>query len=167
MKNMYLLIACCLLTACSTDRRIISFGDVRLVSFQTIGEKIPIVPGQLNGKFAWFIVDTGASITMLNAAEATYYRIQTHSVRQGLTELSGLSSVMDLRWKSFCAIQISDLKVQHHVFIAKEMDALFAMIGKQEGKRIAGIIGSDLLARYSMSLDYGRRTLSFSLPKEN
>lgn len=161
-----MLVTFCLFAACRPVTQVVSAGDERLVPFQTIGEKIPIIPGQLNGKFAWFIVDTGASITMLNASEANYYKIQTQGVRQGLTELSGLSSVvMDLRWRSFCSIQIGDLEFQHNVFIAKEMDALFMMIGKREGKRIAGIIGSDLLARFSMSLDYGRRTLSFNLPQ--
>ncbi len=166
MKNIYLLITFGLFAACRPVTQVASTGNERLIPFHTIGEKIPVVPGQLNGKFAWFIVDTGASITMLNAAEANYYKIQTQGVRQGLTELSGLSSVvMDLRWKSFCSIQIGDLEFQHNVFIAKEMDALFTMIGNREGKRIAGIIGSDLLARFSMSLDYGRRTLSFNLPQ--
>jgi hypothetical protein len=84
-------------------------------------------------------------------------------VRDDLTELTGLSNVMNLRWRSFCSIEIGDLKFGHHAYITKEMDHLFTMIQNSERIRIGGIIGSDLLAKYQMTLNYATRTLSYVL----
>src|SRR5690349_20974148 len=61
------------------------------ISFETVG-CIPIVKGTINGKSTFFIIDTGASITMLNESDADHFGFRSHAdERQHLVGFGGVS----------------------------------------------------------------------------
>lgn len=153
---------CYCLTGCSSTERLSSkSNDSNIIPFRTIGQKIPVIEARLNNRPAWFIVDTGASITLLNATERINFDVAIHNTSHNLKKLSGFSDMIDVTLTSICRIEIGNLVIHHKVYISQEMDRLFSMIEKQEGISIAGILGSDILARYLMNVNYGTRTLSY------
>lgn len=152
------------LSGCASSRDLGAGEGYHVIGFHTIGGKIPLIKASLNNKRAWFIVDTGATITILNAMESKYFGF---SVRRntigGMTEVSGFSDKLSLSGASSCSIAIGPLVIKHHAWRSQEMNALFVTIGKNEKLRIAGILGSDILAKYKMRVNYDNNTLSYRI----
>lgn len=161
VQRLMLFITWYALNSCSSPQHITIANDYHTIPFRTIGQKIPIIQATLNQKNAWFIVDTGASITLLNATEATYFGFSMHQYLRNDTEVSGFLDKLTISKTSLCTIEIGNLKIEHDVYQSLEMNALFITIGNNERMRIAGILGSDLLARYRMNVNYETRTLSY------
>lgn len=152
-----------ILNGCSIPGSVSVQTDYHVIPFRTIGQRIPLISGILNDKRAWFIIDTGASITLLNAAEAGYYGFSMHESHNDLTEVRGFSSQLQLSKTSFCNIEIGQLKIGRSVYRSQEMNQLFRIIENEEKLRIAGVLGSDILARYRMNVNYESKTLSFRM----
>jgi hypothetical protein len=130
------------------------------VGFSTIGGKIPIVKARLNNKNAWFIIDTGATLTILNETQAKHYGFSVHEPRES-KDIIGFSQSLKLSETSGCEIRLGDLVIRHQVYRSEQMNAMFITIANREQIQIAGIIGSDILARYKISVNYNSKTLSY------
>lgn len=164
MQRWIFALACYCISGCSSVESLPREIDGHhMVPFRMVGHKIPMIQAKLNSKPAWFIVDTGASITLLNATERAYFDVAVYNSRKETTELSGFTNRIDVSSTSVCRIEIGKLQMHHKVYISKDMDGLFAMIEKHEQIRVAGILGSDILAKYLMNVNYGTRTLSYNI----
>ncbi len=153
---------CYCLAGCASVESLPAEGsDQRRITFRMIGNKIPMIQARLNNRPAWFIVDTGASITLLNATESLHFEVAAYKSSREATELSGFSNRFDISLTAICRLEIGNLLIRHRVYVSNEMDRLFEMIEKHERIRVAGILGSDILARYLMNINYGTRTLSY------
>lgn len=153
----------CIFNGCSPSEYRATSENYHVIPFYTIGEKIPVIKATLNEKSAWFIVDTGASVTLLNATEAKHFGFSMRAVRGEMGELTGFADRLTLSATSFCRLTIGNLKIGQRAYRSHEMSALFAMIESTEKMKIAGILGSDILARYGMSVNYELKTLSYKI----
>jgi len=163
MYKVLFIMTACIFSCCSPSEYSAKPEDYHVIPFRTIGEKIPVVKASLNDKSAWFIVDTGASVTLLNATEAQHFGFSMRAVRGEMNELTGFADRLTLSATSFCTLTIGNLKIGQRTYRSHEMNALFAIIENTEKMRIAGILGSDILAKYGMSVDYERKTLSYKV----
>lgn len=157
----FVIICYCLFGCSSVESLPIESSNHHKIPFRMIGNKIPMIQARLNNRPAWFIVDTGASITLLNATESAHFEVAAYKSSREATELSGFSNRFDISLTAICSIEIGILLISHKVYLSNEMDRLFQMIEKHERIRVAGILGSDILARYLMNVNYGTRTLSY------
>lgn len=123
-------------------------------------KNVPIVKGTINGITAYFIVDTGSTITVLN---------------EGLQYQYGFSVVKNRFWNKRCVIgmggrcylkQVDDVIVglggMHLEFVNKSSD--LTMLSAQFAAHdieIAGIIGNDLLCFLGSRIDLHARTIVF------
>jgi hypothetical protein len=134
---------------------------VRSVNFYTIG-KIPVIRTRLNGKQAHFIVDTGASVSILNEAEASYYGFTVmNSNIYATTEVLGFNGSALTGKVNTCTIEIGDVAIKYGNFRSKNMQDFAYILQKNENIRLAGILGADLMNRYSMSINFMDKTISF------
>lgn len=163
LQRYLLIIAGLIFNGCSSAENATIQQDYHVIPFGTIGHRIPVIKAILNEKNAWFIVDTGASITLLNATAAQHFGFSMHNSHGELMELTGFSDNLMLSKTSFCRIEIGHLKIGQSMYRSHEMNALFTTIEKQENIRIAGVLGSDILARYRMNVNYETRTLSYRM----
>ncbi len=123
-----ILVAGLIFNGCSTSSNVPAETDYHVIPFRTIGKRIPLISAQLNNKRAWFIVDTGASITLLNETEAEYFGFSMYHVNHDVTEMRGFSSKLKLSRTSFCNIEIGPLKVGKNVYRSQDMNGLFRII---------------------------------------
>lgn len=122
--------------------------------------KVPMIKGSINGKLAYFIVDTGASFTVLNEGESKYYGFSVHdNAYYQACQMVGIGGISDLKEARKAHIKLGEQEI---AFINKSMP-MHGIQGHFRGHRIrvAGIIGTDLLSIMGCQIDYKNRKLVF------
>jgi hypothetical protein len=149
-----------LIISCSPVRPLYENEDCH-VPFRTHAG-IPLIKVKLNGKTAHFIVDTGASVSLLNEGEAEYFGFQTRS-DEDLDEVcvTGLNGTAVANRVSPCVLELGTLTVRSHHFKSRDMVEFSRPFMDQAGIRIAGILGSDLMMYYHLQIDYKNHMISF------
>jgi hypothetical protein len=162
LKSAFLSVVFVTAIRCSSSE-FIAEKDYYVIPFRMVGTSIPVVKATLNDKDAWFIVDTGASATLLNMSLAQYFGISPYrDLRRGDIEINGLGGSMSFE-SAICKIKIGQLTIHHAALKSKSLNGLFAAINKKENMEIAGILGSDILLRCHINVNYDSQTLSFKL----
>jgi predicted aspartyl protease len=149
----YLLIVVVLFTSCRPATR-----TNQSINFFSIVH-IPVVEGRINGKVAFFIVDTGASCSILNESVAKHYGFKTMLVQD--EHLMGLNGTARMKTAYDYSITLSVLKIKGVTFRTRKIDELVDVIKNNESIAIAGIIGSDVLKKYQMGIDFRTNKISF------
>lgn len=112
---------------------------------------------------AWFIIDTGASATLINRSMCKYFGIPDYpDYGSSRTQLNGLGGAVELE-SSRCRIGLGSLSIWHAALRSSELNNLFSFISSREHIPVAGILGSDLLSLYHLSINYGNYTLSYRI----
>lgn len=147
--------------SCSPVRSLYENEEPPHVPFRTHGG-IPLIKAKLNGKTAHFIVDTGASVSLLNEGEAEYFGFQTRPDELYnevcVTDLNGTTTANRV---SPCVLELGNLTVRSHHFKSRNMVEFSKPFMEREGIRIAGILGSDLMTYYRLQIDYKNYVISF------
>ena len=123
----------------------------------------PIVVGKLNGKKAYFLVDSGADICILNKKDVGRYNIRYRKSNSKGNKISGLGS--RLEGNILVAINSNFYlgnKKMEACFKVMDLSIIKGSIGSRSGVWINGIIGSDLMKKYQFIIDYSRQELSFT-----
>jgi hypothetical protein len=136
-----------------------TYDNVTKMRFSTVG-KIPVVSGKINGKNAYFIIDTGASCSILNQSGSVHYGF-AHLAHAG-DQVTGLGGKVDIHQAVNCLVEFGPLKLRHMSFRTKNLDYLTDIIKQQESITIDGIIGSDILNRYGISIDFKHNLICFN-----
>ena len=113
---------------------------------------LPIVEGTLNGKRALFLLDTGASVSILDLKSATNY-----NVRIGTTEDMGIGGyggvTSDINSLSNVDLRLGAEKMKDK-FSGKDIQYLVQAIRKNTGYTIVGIIGNNNITESRLILDF-------------
>jgi hypothetical protein len=111
-----------------------------------------------------WIIDTGASKSVLDISLKTYYEIldsdnedDYHSagINQGMME----TSVGKMFFLKLGELEISDQKVA-----LIDLSHVNEIYGKYSSCRIAGLLGGDILMQYKCCIDYESKTIQFQFP---
>jgi hypothetical protein len=128
------------------------------VSFKTVN-KIPVVEGKINGKKAYFIIDTGASISLLNETEANKFGFRFFT-SEGL-EVHGLGGNGQINEATHCQVEFGSLKIRGLKFHTKQLNEVVRVIRQNEDIEIAGIIGANVIDYYGVTIDYRNRKIYY------
>lgn len=129
------------------------------IKFRTV-KNIPVIEGRLNGKPALFIIDTGASVSILNKSDSRRFGFRcTDSAGHHVAGLGGGNSEMNLAIN--CEVEFGTMKLRNVRFHAKGLGRVVSVISAHEGVRITGIIGANIIEQYKITIDYKNRTISF------
>ena len=124
----------------------------------------PIVLGKLNGKKAYFLVDSGADISLIDASQKKKYGIRTTDLDLTNREIYDLSSkhkkVVPVAKE--VQVRLCDELVKGR-FLVLDIETLVDAIRRSNGIKIAGIIGSDVMKKYAFLIDYGEKEVRFSM----
>ena len=113
--------------------------------------KYLLVEGKLNGKPAFFLVDTGASYSILHQKLARRYGFQlVDLLRQEATGFGGNSSRLQVAVGASIGIGTREASMG---FLAQDLYKIIRFIHQESNMVIAGIIGSDFLSRFRCKLD--------------
>lgn len=137
-------------------------GNTGYLHFTTIA-RIPVIEARINGKDAWFIIDSGASCSLLNESAAEHFNFKFNGLLN--EHVHSLNGDAKLNRATNCKIDLGPLRISHHMFHTKEMGAIVSAIEEREDITISGIIGADILRQFKITLDFGNNVLLFPVPK--
>jgi len=117
---------------------------------------------KVDGRKCRFLIDTGASKSVIDKS----YFIN-HLGKAGLKtvkqETAGLhSSTAESYYGSVKAVELGKHLVKNYKIAAVDLSHVNTVYGKLKKPKIHGILGSDLMLRYKMIVDYG--ALKIHLP---
>ena len=130
-----------------------SGGAVPFVS----ANKIPIVKGKINGDDAYFIVDSGASISLLDSKQDKKYGFFTAESQDGggVAGYGGNTTMMDVIG---AVVNVGGITFEGP-FMSQDISNVVSAIEKSDGIHISGIIGSNIMTKAGIIIDYTHNSL--------
>lgn len=101
----------------------------------------------------WFIFDTGASHTVIDAKRAAALQLRA----RGRTTGEGPAGTAEAARLEPTRLRLGDMEVTGLVTYALDLDFLGAPIGRA----VSGGVGNDVIGRFVVEIDYAARTLNF------
>jgi predicted aspartyl protease len=118
----------------------------------------PFVAVDIEGKKCRFLIDTGASKSVIDKHfYETKLERKLKKIRQETTGLH--STVMESYTGSLKKLTIGQLVISSYPIAAVDLMHVNATYKKMKVKTIHGILGSDLLKKHNMVIDYGQSKL--------
>ena len=136
--------------------QVVSPGDtVKVIKFMS-ANKIPVIEGKINGKRAYFIVDSGASVSVLDIAQDDYYNFNSMPIDE---EAAGYGGVV--KFYQVIAVRVAvGPSIVRTQFRSQDLSSIVELIRQHEGVRISGILGSDVWKDLDALIDYKNRSIA-------
>jgi len=156
MKNLliYLFISVLFISCQAQDNSFEGDGKVDFIAVS----KVPVVEGTINGKKAFYIVDSGASLSVLDDNQSEYFDFSTSKSNMAAAGYGGVASfgnAYDVK------LTIGGKKFDTD-FKSQDLSKIIDLIRENDGVEISGIIGSDIMKDYHFIIDYSELTISIS-----
>lgn len=128
-----------------------------MVKVKSLSEKRLIVEGLVNGKKAYFLLDTGASVGMYDENKAKRYGLSRGRAFNG--KLVGGGGAMETSYMSNTPASIHERMVSQ--FVLGDLSGIVESIRQQTGKEIIGIISLPQMKMAHISLDLDDNEIIF------
>jgi hypothetical protein len=128
---------------------------IRIINLQ----QKPIVAGTLNGKKVYFLLDTGSDFTLLNETETKKYGFKTVNRESALSVNKAVGvggTIVEFKSVYNVSISLGSTRIST-TCLAYDMSLLVTIIRNRSGIEISGIIGSDVMKRYGVIIDYANK----------
>ena len=113
-----------------------------------------LVKGRINnGEELDFLFDTGASETIIDRRVAA----ENFLLKEGMASLTALSGAVSLNTTTIGRLELGNL-------VVNDLDSRILDLSGQSrnlGRRLAGIIGTNVISRYVVAIDYGKTQITF------
>lgn len=117
------------------------------------GVNTPIVKIPVNNEGKYFIIDTGANMSLI---DETYYLKNSEDfqfIKNIDLTIQGISGGKDVQ-SAYIIGELGDsLKIKHQ-FMTSDLKGVISNIKSSCGREVIGIIGADYLRRYDFSVDF-------------
>src|ERR1035437_5659940 len=124
-----------------------------------------VIEGRFDDQtLSYWIIDTGASKSVLDMNLEAYYETmesddqedyQSAGINQGMLE----TTVGKMSNLSFGELELTGQKVA-----LIDLNHVNDIYGKYTSRRIAGLLGGDILMKHKCMIDYGRKIIRFKNP---
>ncbi|MEO9870239.1 aspartyl protease family protein [Ekhidna sp.] len=122
-----------------------------------VHHNILIVEAYVNDKWAKFIVDTGASTSILDFNQFKKYDFTYHrELAYGLTSFGGKSALMKTSPVTFHLKGLESIAVYR--FSASDLSGMNRILAK-DNQKVLGILGSDFLLNHRAIIDYSQNKI--------
>ncbi len=143
-------------TITKTPKTVVDKPRLKTIALLNAGDYL-ILKCRLNGKSAYFMIDTGASFTVLHYKFAKLYDFEVLERRNLQTTGFGGGSYF-IKIALGAKLQFGEQGIQMG-FLAQDLSKMIRLIQQRSNVGIAGIIGTDLLSRLACKVDLGKREL--------
>lgn len=140
----------------STPARFASGRSALNVPFDLVGNLILVQAAVNNSTPLWFILDTGASHTVLDTEQAKALGLKARGNIAG-TGTAGTFTASRVRGVS---VSFPGVELTGQTVYTAPVGFLSAPLGRHLG----GIIGNDIIGRFALEIDYANRKLNFYDP---
>ncbi len=124
----------------------------------------PIVKAVLNGRTAYFLLDTGSDINIVNSLDAGKYDFAVHKVEH--SNRGSIATVNGIERDFGHAYNIYLIVGGRHIscgFVSMDINSVIRSIRKKTGVSITGIIGSDTMKFYHFIIDYENEVVAMKI----
>lgn len=118
----------------------------------------PVVKLTLNGKPAYFLLDTGANETILDASDSKVYKFVQLAYGKVGVGIGGYSVSVFVD----SAMIRADNALLKGDYTAQDLSEVFSGYEKMTGRNLVGIIGNDIMKGHNVIIDYSKMTVTFS-----
>lgn len=122
-------------------------------------KKVPIVKVTLNGKTAYFVLDSGSDVSLLHKSDAFDYAFSPK--KRATKSIIGVSGGNQPLYEAPDIV----LKMAGHnlqtQFYATDLSTVVEALTISTGIAVSGIIGIDLMRKYGFEIDYMGEKLFF------
>lgn len=159
MKKLLILLCILCIIGCQHTPKSFINGSVELHSKVSI----PIVEGTLNGKTAYFIFDSGATINVLDASQAEKYGFWVgEPLNITVSGYGGTTTAMYQTGGARVTIGGQPFNIE---FYGKDIKDIAQAVYNDQGIRIVGIVGVKFMIKEHMVLNFSAGTLSITPQK--
>ena len=130
-----------------------------VIRFVQPSRTLPFIKVKVNGKDAYFLLDTGASFTVIDENQAAKYKIRCTELPD--QEFKGIGGSNTLSETDLTSVEI-DGKILISEFKASDLGPVCTTLKNATGFTVVGILGSDFFERYGFVFDYNKNTLFMS-----
>lgn len=116
-----------------------------------------LISGELNGRPARFILDTGANATVVNAAHATAFGLSDQRTQPGVAV--GLGGSLRASQARIESLTLADVRIRQDTIMVADLSQLDGLLGRIGGGVIHGIVGQDVMAEHRAVVDVARPML--------
>ena len=120
-------------------------------------EKVPIIKATLNNKSCYLMVDTGASISILDVTQSKTYNFKLTSVANEVLGLGGKTNYYNL---DNVNVELDSLQFVSS-FKGGSLNQLVKTIRINSGYNIVGIVGSDIFKSHGFKIDYSTNSIKY------
>ena len=116
--------------------------------------RLPIVKGTLNGQKANFILDTGATISVIDLNQLSKYKVRNGGPMDDVVIGYG-GTVSSKVYLNNVEVKLGDLVLSSE-FQGQDIGQLLGVIEEQTGTKLVGIIGNNNISKSKLTLDFKR-----------
>lgn len=121
-----------------------------------------LVDAVVNDQPAKFIVDTGASQTVMDKEQSKKF-IGSMSVEESETKSKGLGTdSMQSFTTSLNSLQIGEMKIEDQDIVLLDLSHVVNSYLEMGLPAVDGVIGGDILSARKAVIDYGKESITFS-----
>jgi len=127
------------------------------VALRTLSTGHHLVDGNLNGRDATFVLDTGANLSVVNASVADDFGL---SPQPGVIGgAMGLGGAMSATRSRIDALRIGAVDIRQSHIMGADLSQVEGVLGRISGTPIHGIIGQDVMTEHRAVIDVARPML--------
>lgn len=115
-----------------------------------VTDKRPIIEVTINGRKAYMLVDTGASIGVIDSRRLDEYGVGMGSSLGGTTTGVG-GSQEEVRHTKNCMVEVGGINL--YQFVTFDLSSVASSIERETGIKISGIIGTTQIKMSEMKID--------------
>lgn len=135
-----------------------TYETIPIVSLKVL----PLIKVILNGHETYFLVDSGASSTVLDINSRRKMGFDTFG-RMASQRVEGIGGNREVMYVHNAGLYLGDIKVNSSM-IAVDLANVVSYIKRKTSYRISGILGTDTMKTYNIVIDYGNEVCMIGIP---
>ena len=150
----WIIVLCFVLIKCKKDEPIVQSNTIAVEQVTKIIDYkfLPIIEGKLNGKIAYFLLDTGASISVIDKNQFEKYGvIEVGKSDTGVVGYGGTDSELNILENVNVYVGNTNLTGEFH---GKNIKTIVQTINKSSGYKVVGILGNNNISTNRWILDF-------------
>lgn len=123
----------------------------------------PIIKGTLNGKDAYFLLDTGSDLTILNSKDSKKYNFKVIMRDLYATNVVSLGGLQSDIFDAFSTnLKIGSQSINSRIY-SYDLTPIINSLYTHSRIKISGIIGSNIMKEYGFVIDYRNKEVGITI----
>lgn len=110
-----------------------------------------------NSQQFWFILDSGASLSVLNSARVEALGLQP----SGVSRVSAVGGVVEGGMVMGITLVLSGIRIENQAFASLPL----GVVEPEAGRAVDGVLGGDFFSRFVVEIDYAARVINLYDPQ--